>query len=375
MSEFSVCGRSSGSFFVYFGLLLISLLWILSFPESKQQSILKFTEQSTPHKAGYKILVSVISTWPGRPLEMIYRCLDVFEKVFPSVGHKVHLCFDTNSEELAGILSSRPPTQSTREIRVWSLEALGGDPLYLPHVHRKYWEEHEIEYDFFIFIEDDILFSLESFNMYVERRQALQEKGWVFGWVRVETWGVDNKTLVAIDNLETRANVTLFETPDGNLWAQPWMPYTAQYLLDRNELRRVIEDTSNVWITGYPAFDKRVINNNLYTGTEVISVGFQYKYSGNQLSSPYGGRGWQSCSLVPITRNCQVEQPGGIVTHMPSKYAKSTKLAKDNDCVQGLGHLSTIECKLGIMPLSQIFLCGDVQPIPLPQWPEGAKFN
>jgi hypothetical protein len=380
MSESSVSSRSfvssGGSYFVYFGLLFTTtLLWILSFPESNQQSMVTFTQQSTPHKAGYRILVSVISTWPGRPLEMIYRCLDVFEKVFPSVGHEVHLCFDTNSEELSGILSARPPTQSTREIRVWSLEALGGDPLYLPHVHRKYWEDHETEYDFFIFIEDDILFSIESFNFYVEHRKALQEKGWSFGSILIETWGIDNETLVAIGQVESRANLAVFETSDGIYWAEPWIPYSAYYLLDRDELRRMIEDLNNVWIAGFPAFDKRAINNNLYTGTEVISVGYQYKYSGNQLSSPYGSRGWQSRALVPISQDCVVRQPEGIARHMPSKYAKNTKLAKENDCVQGLGHLSTIECKLGIMPLSRVFLCGDVRPIPLPQWPEGAKLN
>jgi len=364
--------ESFGSWsYLFIGMALIGLtLW--TFPSDREAS-LRFNER-TPNFTGFKILVSIISTWPGRPLEIIYRCLDVFEKDFAIAGHEVHVCFDTNSEELDKILSTRPPTHSTREVRVWSLEALGGDPLYLPHVHRKHWEEHETEYDFFIFIEDDILFSLESFNVYVERRNSLQEKGWVFGWVRVETWGVDNNTLVAIDNLESRVNFTVFETPDGNLWAQPFMPYTAQYVLDREELRRVIEDLSGIWITGYPAFDKRSINYNLYTGTEVISVGFQYKYSGNQLSSPYGGRGWQACSLVPISRDCRVEQPGGIVLHMPSKYAKNTILAKDNDCIQDKSG-STIECKLGIMPLSRVFLCGEVKPIPLPLWPEGAKIN
>jgi hypothetical protein len=358
--------------YLLLGLILIgSTLW--TFPSDKEAS-LRFNEQRSHSSTGFKILVSIISSWPGRPLEMIYRCLDVFEKDFAIAGHEVHVCFDTNSDELAKVLSNRPPTQSTREVRVWSLEALEGDPMYLPHVHRKYWEEHETEFDFFIYIEDDILFSIASFNVYVERRKALQEKGWVFGWVRVEKWGVDNKTLVAIDVLESRANITVFETHDGNLWAQPWTPYSAHYLLDRDELRRVIEDPSGVWITGYPAFDRRSINNNLYTGTEVISVGFQYKYSGNQLSSPYGGKGWQSRSLVPILRDCKVENPVGIVHHMPLKYASTTKLVKENDCIQDLSGYSK-DCKLGVMPLSRVFICGHVKPIPLPMWPEGAKLN
>jgi hypothetical protein len=172
-------------------------LTIWSFPSDNEASM-RFYEQQA-HASGFKILVSIISTWPGRPLEMIHRCLGAFEKDFAHAGHEVHVCFDTNSEELAKILSARSPTKSTREVRVWSLDALGGDPLYLPHVHRKYWEEHETEFDFFIFIEDDILFSVESLNVFVERRKSLQDKGWVFGWVRVETWGVDNKTLVSIN--------------------------------------------------------------------------------------------------------------------------------------------------------------------------------
>jgi len=59
---------------------------------------------------------------------------------------------------------------------------------------------------------------------------------------------------------------------------------------------------------------------------------------------------------------------------MPSEYAKSTILAKDDDCIQGIGG-STIECNLGVIPLSRVFICGDVKPLPLSMWPEGAKFN
>jgi len=178
--------ESFGSWsYLLLGMFLIGLT-LRTFPSDNEDS-LRFNEQHA-QASGFKILVSIISTWLGRPLKMIYRCLDVFEKDFAIAGHEVHVCFDTNSEELAKNLSSHPPTHSTREVRVWSLEALGGDPLYLPHVHRKYWEEHETEFDFFIFIEDDILFSLESFNVYEERRKSLQEKGWVFGWVRVSCY-------------------------------------------------------------------------------------------------------------------------------------------------------------------------------------------
>jgi hypothetical protein len=50
---------------------------------------LRFKEQHA-HASGFTILVSIISTWPGRPLELIYRCLDEFEKDFDQEGHEVH---------------------------------------------------------------------------------------------------------------------------------------------------------------------------------------------------------------------------------------------------------------------------------------------
>lgn len=321
----------------------------------------------------YKILISVAAhSSPGRPLSLnyLFRLLHEYEEKYSS-NYIVHICVDTNSEKLAETLNAHKPTRSTREVRVWSLEELGGDPEYLPHMHRHYWEEREDDFDFFIFTEDDILFTLETFEVYVERRQVLQEKGWSFGWVVIETWGVDNTTLVAIDILESRPIKTIFETPDGYLWAEPLSPYTAHYVLDRDELRRMIDDPSNIWAKGFPAIDTRAN----------IAMGYNYKFSGNMNSNPFGARGWQSRSLVPILRNCTAEQPGGIVTHLPSKYAKSTSLITNYDCIYGesersnWGSGSNLECKFGRIALSRVFLCKTVQSLQLPIWPDGAKLN
>ncbi len=143
----------------------------------------------------------------------------------------------------------------------------------------------------------------------------------------------------------------------------------------------MIEDPSGVWITEFPGFDKRSTKYNLYTVTEVMSIGFQYKYSGNKLSNPEGARGWQKRSLIPISRDCIVEQPAGIVHHMPSKYAKSTKLLTNYDCVEwfagmwSFANANNLHCVFGQIPLSRLFLCREVQPIPLPMWPQGAAVN
>ena len=336
---------------------------------------------TNPRSTHFKIIVSVAAYWtPGRPLEYLFRLLDEYEKSFASI-YNVHVCVDTNSEELSSILSNRGPAQSTREVHVWSLEELEGNPENLPRMHRQYWEERKNEFDFFIFTEDDILFSLEAFNMYIANRQALQDKGWTFGFIRVETWGVDNETLVALDTIESRADMAIFETPDGHLWAEPWSPYTAHFVLDQNQIRKMINDSSKVYSLGFPAIDNR----------EKIAMGYNYKFSGSQNSNPFGARGWQSRALVPISRDCKVEQSGGIVRHLPSKYAKSTKIITNNDCIEGgpkrwglgskwgpdslFGSGSNLDCGYGRIPLSRVFLCDKIKPIPLPLWPEGAKLN
>lgn len=334
-----------------------------------------------PKSSQIKILVSVASYWtPGRPLEHLFRLLDEYDKSF-SAGYNVHVCIDTNSVELSDILSTRRPGQSTREVKVWSIEELGNNPEYLPRMHRPYWEELMNEFDFFVFTEDDILFSREAFDIYVDRRHLLQSKGWSFGWVRVEPWGVNNKTMVAIDILESRADMIVFETPGGHLWSEPWSPYSAHYVLDQDELRGMINDSSNVWSTGFPAIDNR----------ENIALGYNYKFSGSQESNPFGARGWQSRALVPISSDCTVEHPGGIVRHLPSKYAKSTSLVTNNDCIEGgprrwglgskwgpdsfFGSGINLDCRYGRIPLTRVFLCDKIKPIPLPLWPEGAKLS
>jgi len=339
-----------------FSFLSLLCLLLLTFDNPN----LKLQPRST-----ISILVSVAAFWsPGWPLVHLFRLLDEFDQSF-SANYKVHVCVDTNSDDLAEILASRKPVISTLEVRVWTLDDLGRNPEKLPQMHRRYWEKRKNEFDFFIYTEDDILFTKEAFEVYVSQRHMLQEKGWTFGWVRVETWGIDNETLVAIDNVESRADMTVFSTPDGKLWAEPWSPYTAHYVLDHEELRKMIDDPSDIWSLGFYPWDTRA----------KISLGYSYKFSGELRSYPYGARGWQSRALVPISRDCKVEQPGGIVYHMTSKYAKNTILAKDKDCIQGIREQTTIDCKLGIMPLSRIFLCGRFQSIPLPMWPEGAKIN
>ena len=325
---------------------------------------------TNPSSFQFKVLVSVAAYWvPGRPLEYLFRLLEEYDRSF-SEKYNVHVCIDTNTKELANILSTRTPSHSTREVRVWTLQELGGDPENLPRMHRKYWEEKKDNFDFFIFTEDDILFTREAFDVYVERRRALQEKGWTFGWVIVEMWGVDNKTLIAIDILESRAIKTVFKTPDGHLWSEPWSPYSAHYVLDFDELRMMIEDKS-VWLSGFPAIDARAN----------IAMGYNFKYSGNLSSNPFGARGWQSRALVPISSDCKVEQPGGIVRHLPSKYAKATSLITNNDCINGgpernkWGSGSNHVCRYGRIPLSRVFLCHKVEPKVLPEWPEDAKMN
>ena len=164
--------RRGRSYYLYVFLLMFTIFFTFSPPDIRIGAYYV----SRPASSNVRILISVAAhTSPDRSISFDYLALLLheYEVNYAAGGYKIHVRVDTNSAKLAEILATRGPIQSTREIKVWTVDELGGDPLYLPHVHRNYWEEHETEFDFFIFIVDDI-FSLESFSMYLERRKVLQ---------------------------------------------------------------------------------------------------------------------------------------------------------------------------------------------------------
>ena len=259
--------------------------------------------------------------------------------------YEVRVAVDTNSEELAALLPAlAAPVPLTS--RVWGAAELG-NPLHLPHVHRHHVQQVLGEFDYVLFTEDDVLLPLESFQLYARRQRELWAQGWMFGWVRAELWGGDNTTAISIDNVDPVLDAPLYRAPSGQLYAEPWSPYTAFYVLDAEQAAAMVADASGVWANGFPPFLPR----------ERVSVGYAYVRTGGA-TAPWGATGWRARALVPLDGAGRVEADA-VAWHLPRKYAQSTALWFHD---------------LGSVPVAQLFnwTGGLPRAAPLPRFPPPA---
>ena len=288
-----------------------------------------------------RILVCIAAHYgPGRTTAHLDRVIAEYRDAYAR-HYAVTLVVDTNSEALVAHLAASAPSVQARQ---WSALELG-DPLHLPYVHRHYMQQVLEDFEYFVFTEDDVLLPLESFQFYAARQRELWAKGWMFGWVRAELWGGDNRTAISIDNIEPVVDVPVYRGPaSGQLYAEPWSPYTAFYVLDREQALAMREDASEVWNNGFPPFLPR----------EKMSVGYLYVRTGGA-SEPYGAKGWRARALTPLDAWGAVV-PEAIAWHLPRKYATSTQLWFHD---------------LGSVPVRAMFnfTGGAPRPIPLVQHP------
>lgn len=256
----------------------------------------------------------------------------------------VSVSVDTNSAELAARLPALwGGAPGALTVRVWSLAELG-DPLHLPYVHRHHVQQVLDAHDYFMFTEDDVLVPLESFQLYARRQRELWALGWMFGWVRAEVWGGDNATAISIDNVDPVADPPVYRAPSGALYAEPWSPYTAFYVLDAEQARAMVGDPSGVWSNGFPPFLPR----------EKMSVGYYYAHTGRSGDQPWGAKGWRARALVPLDAAGRVDKDA-IAWHLPRKYAQGTQLWFHD---------------LGSVPVHALFnFSGPLAPVGLPAFP------
>jgi hypothetical protein len=257
-----------------------------------------------------RVLVCIAAHFaPGRTTAHLDRVIAEYRDAYAR-HYAVSIAVDTNSAELAAHLARSAPGVAVRQ---WSALELG-DPLHLPYVHRHHMQQVLEDYEYLVFTEDDVLLPLASFQFYAARQRELWARGWMFGWVRAELWGGDNATAISIDNIEPVFDPPLYRAPSGQLYAEPWSPYAAFYVLDREQALAMRDDASGVWHNGFPPFLPR----------EKMSVGWLYARTGGA-SEPYGAKGWRARALTPLDAAGAV-LPEAIAWHLPRKYATSTAL-------------------------------------------------
>lgn len=172
-------------------------------------------------------------------------------------------------------------------------------PLELVWTNRAAMKSSFSAFDYFLYIEDDMLLTPAAVDIWHERLPALNKRGFLPGFLRVEQ---DRKgDLVSSDFMhpDTRDNVLFI---DDKPYLHTKFPYQALWLYDKETMRAFI--SSGMFESGNPRDAHKLLENS--------ALGFTFEPT---------SEGYRSRCLLPLTQSMQID-PRCYVYHMPSNYAR-----------------------------------------------------
>ena len=212
---------------------------------------------------------------------------------------KISVVIDTNSEEFK--LSDVAITGSHVHCRVEIHERLE-HPYLLTWAHRDHIEVNADEYDYYMYIEDDIAVSWDSLNAWRDDQSLLHPLGLLRGFVRTETR--KDGALVASD-YESRQSLKKVIRIENKRFLHTGYPYQAFWIYSKNQLDSFIN--SRCWREKVSQWG---IRENAAAGMTWLNPN-------------------EHRVMIPMTDQAVLDERA-FVQHLPSNYVDnlSTKLAK-----------------------------------------------
>jgi len=166
-------------------------------------------------------------------------------------------------------------------------------PWDLTWMHRKHIKEKINDYDYFIYVEDDMQIPYENFKNYIDDFSNLWSKGYIPSFVRVEMF---NNIEYVVDVTEKQCFSNIIKIEDKE-YIQLSQPYHAFWILPKEELQKTMkQDFLTVGATReeaawYPA--KRLNKKQLVLidDKQVSHLCYSYHLSNNYSSfkgTPFG---------------------------------------------------------------------------------------
>jgi hypothetical protein len=172
-------------------------------------------------------------------------------------------------------------------------------PLGLVWTNRAAMKSSFPAFDYFLYIEDDMLLTPAAVSIWHERLPVLTKRGFLPGFLRVE----HNRRgeLVASDfqHPDTRDSVLII---DDKPYLHTKFPYQALWLYDKETMRAFM--SSGTFENGNPRDAHKPLENS--------ALGFTFEPT---------GQGYRSRYLLPLTSSIQID-PRCYVYHMPSNYGR-----------------------------------------------------
>jgi hypothetical protein len=206
------------------------------------------------------------------------------------------IAIDTNSPETRALLRAA----NCDAADIISVHDSLLHPFLLTWAHRQPMRGAVGEFDYFMYVEDDMLVTADAVRLWRERLPALAELGYLPGFLRVE----QNRAgeLVSSDFCRRAFDSEVVHV-DGRPYLHATFPYQAFWLYDKATMEAFV--ASETFDHGHPPYARNRVR-------ESAAIGYAYQRLGDS---------YRSRHLLPLTASLQVD-PRCFVFHMPCNYGQ-----------------------------------------------------
>jgi hypothetical protein len=156
----------------------------------------------------------------------------------------IKIVIDSNTSAVTEHLKSTR-LGSHCDVRV-DVHATLSHPFALTWAHRAHMQGALADYDYFLYIEDDIYIPWSTFNSWLERAPRLDAQGYILGFLRVEK--DDKGRTVSTDWMQRVARPRLIAV-SGQAYMHPSAFYQACWLYSQERMREFVR--SSAWRDGF----------------------------------------------------------------------------------------------------------------------------
>lgn len=195
-----------------------------------------------------RLLVSIAFHYVESRFVYLQKVVEHFLRTYPI---EVHVNVQTNHKGTGTFLASVFPDHAG--VSVTAHETLA-HPFHLTFQHRRYFADRIEAYDYFFYIEDDILVPFKGFSRYAETFDGFYEKGRMFSFLRYEI--ADGRRFHTDSVGITSNNSPPVQLGSGTFFV-PQFPYHGFWILPRHVLRACVETRNDYFANHNPNWSYR----------------------------------------------------------------------------------------------------------------------
>lgn len=160
-------------------------------------------------------------------------------------------------------------------------------PHYLTWVHRKHFADNIDKYDYFMYVEDDMLLKYEAFYEYICNFDALWQLGYVPSFVRLEYY--NGKIFVNDVTIQQTLNPIII---NGKQFTNLSQPYHAFWIMPHKQLKESMNknfirfETSRELAASYPMWELKKTPLVRIENNEISELSYSYHLPNNYACDP-----------------------------------------------------------------------------------------